>query len=182
MTSLNSHGFAAEYMLFEDYKGTAILSANPYSFRGNSPLALDIVISKDKSHNDIKSDVMTTFDDIIFHDKLSIESSKQLSFAVVTKVEDGYDIILSSASEFGNRVYVPNMNTQDARLEILKRKADTSIGIHDLAILNGAVVTTNKDEFETYVKENEVDADNIINLSLETMTQDKLIELLGVAE
>ena len=77
---------------------------------------------------------MTTFDDIVFHDKLSISYGKSLAFAVVTKVEDGYDIILSSASEFGNYVHVPNMNTQDMRLQILKRKADTSIGIHDFAI------------------------------------------------
>ena len=114
---------------------------------------------------------MTTFDDIVFHDKLTINAHKQLSFAVVTKVEDGYDIILSSASEFGNHVHVPNMNTQDMRLEILKRKADTSIGIHDFAILNGAVVTTDKAEFDAYVKENEVGTDNIIDLSPETMTR-----------
>lgn len=152
MTALNSHGFAAEYMLFEGYDGTAILSANPYYLRDNDELTLDIVISKDKNHSGIKSDVMTTFDDIVFHDKLSIAPGKALAFAVVTKVEDGYDIILSSASEFGNHVYVPNMNTQDMRLQILKRKADTSIGIHDFAILNGAVVTTNKAEFDAYVK------------------------------
>ena len=182
MTRLNSHGFAAEYMLFEDYKGTAILSANPFNLRGNSKLTLDIVISKDKNHSGIKSDVMTTFDDIVFHDKLTVEPHKSLAFAVVTKVEDGYDIILSSAGEFGNHVYVPNMNTQDMRLQILKRKADTSIGIHDFAILNGAVVTTDKAEFDAYVKENEVDEDNIIDLSPETMTQDKLIELLEVNE
>lgn len=180
MTALNSHGFAAEYMLFDGYEGSAILNASPFNLRGNSPLTLDIVISKGNNKASIKSDVMTTFDDIVFHDKLTINANKQLSFAVVTKVEDGYDIILSSASEFRNHVYVPNMDTQDARLKILKRKADTAIGIHDLAILNGAVVTTNKDEFEAYVKENEVDADNIIDLSPETMTQDKLIELLGV--
>ena len=182
MTRLNSHGFAAEYMLFEDYKDTAILSAHPFNLRGNSELTLDIVISKDTDHSGIKSDVMTTFDDIVFHDKLSIAPGKALSFAVVTKVEDGYDIILSSTSEFGNHVYVPNMNTQDMRLQILKRKADTSIGIHDFAILNGAVVTTDKAEFDAYVKENEVDEDNIIDLSPETMTQDKLIELLEVNE
>lgn len=182
MTRLNSHGFAAEYILFNDYDGTAILSANPFDLLGNSELTLDIVISKDTNTNDIKSDVMTTFDDIVFHDKLTINAHKQLSFAVVTKVEDGYDIILSSASEFGNHVYVPNMNTQDMRLQILKRKADTSIGIHDFAILNGAVVTTDKAEFDAYVKENEVDEDNIIDLSPETMTQDKLIELLEVKE
>lgn len=180
LTALNSHGFAAEYMLFEDYKGTAILNAHPFNLRGNSELTLDIVISKDKNHSGIKSDVMTTFDDIVFHDKLTVEPHKALSFAVVTKVEDGYDIILSSASEFGNHVHVPNMNTQDMRLQILKRKADTSIGIHDFAILNGAVVTTDKAEFDAYVKENEVDEDNIIDLSPETMTQDKLIELLEV--
>ena len=180
MTSLNSHGFAAEYMLFEDYKCTAILNAHPFNLRGNSELTLDIVISKDNGHSGIKSDVMTTFDDIVFHDKLTVEPHKALSFAVVTKVEDGYDIILSSASEFGNHVHVPNMNTQDMRLQILKRKADTSIGIHDFAILNGAVVTTDKAEFDAYVKENEVDEDNIIDLSPETMTQDKLIELLEV--
>ena len=182
LTALNSHGFAAEYMLFEDYKGTAILNAHPFNLRGNSELTLDIVISKDTDHSGIKSDVMTTFDDIVFHDKLTVEPHKALSFAVVTKVEDGYDIILSSASEFGNHVRVPNMNTQDMRLQILKRKADTSIGIHDFAILNGAVVTTDKAEFDAYVKENEVDEDNIIDLSPETMTQDKLIELLEVAE
>lgn len=182
LTALNSHGFAAEYMLFEDYKGAAILNAHPFNLRGNSELTLDIVISKDKNHSGIKSDVMTTFDDIVFHDKLTVEPHKALSFAVVTKVEDGYDIILSSASEFGNHVHVPNMNTQDMRLQILKRKADTSIGIHDFAILNGAVVTTDKAEFDAYVKENEVDEDNIIDLSPETMTQDKLIELLEVAE
>lgn len=180
MTRLNSHGFAAEYMLFEDYKGTAILNAHPFNLRGNSELALDIVISKDTNRSGIKSDVMTTFDDIVFHDKLTVEPHKALSFAVVTKVEDGYDIILSSASEFGNHVRVPNMNTQDMRLQILKRKADTSIGIHDFAILNGAVVTTDKAEFDAYVKENEVDEANIIDLSPETMTQDKLIELLEV--
>lgn len=182
MTRLNSHGFAAEYMLFEDYKGTAILNAHPFNLRGNSELTLDIVISKDTNRSGIKSDVMTTFDDIVFHDKLTVEPHKALSFAVVTKVEDGYDIILSSASEFGNHVHVPNMNTQDMRLQILKRKADTSIGIHDFTILNGAVVTTDKAEFDAYVKENEVDEDNIIDLSPETMTQDKLIELLEVAE
>ena len=182
LTALNSHGFAAEYMLFEDYKGTAILNAHPFNLRSNSELTLDIVISKDTNHSGIKSDVMTTFDDIVFHDKLTVEPHKALSFAVVTKVEDGYDIILSSASEFGNHVHVPNMNTQDMRLQILKRKADTSIGIHDFAILNGAVVTTDKAEFDAYVKENEVDTDNIIDLSPETMTQDKLIELLEVAE
>lgn len=182
MTRLNSHGFAAEYMLFEDYKGTAILNAHPFNLRGNSELTLDIVISKDTDHSGIKSDVMTTFDDIVFHDKLTVEPRKALSFAVVTKVEDGYDIILSSASEFGNHVHVPNMNTQDMRLQILKRKADTSIGIHDFAILNGAVLTTDKAEFDAYVKENEVDEDNIIDLSPETMTQDKLIELLEVTE
>lgn len=182
MTRLNNHGFAAEYMLFNGYNCTAILSANPFSLWGSSELTLDIVISKDKGHSGIKSDVMTTFDDIVFHDKLTINANKQLAFAVVTKVEDGYDIILSSASEFGNYVRVPNMNTQDMRLEILKRKADTSIGIHDFAILNGAVVTTDKTEFDAYVKENEVDADNIIDLSPETMTQDKLIELLGVTK
>ena len=182
LTALNSHGFAAEYMLFEDYKGTAILNAHPFNLRGNSELALDIVISKDTDHSGIKSDVMTTFDDIVFHDKLTVEPHKALSFAVVTKVEDGYDIIVSSASEFGNHVHVPNMNTQDMRLQILKRKADTSIGIHDFAILNEAVVTTDKAEFDAYVKENEVDEDNIIDLSPETMTQDKLIELLEVAE
>ncbi len=180
LTALNSHGFAAEYMLFEDYKGTAILNAHPFNLRGNSELALDIVISKDTNRSGIKSDVMTTFDDIVFHDKLTVEPRKALSFAVVTKVEDGYDIILSSASEFGNHVHVPNMNAQDMRLQILKRKADTSIGIHDFAILNGAVVTTDKAEFDAYVKENEVDEDNIIDLSPETMTQDKLIELLEV--
>lgn len=180
LTALNSHGFAAEYMLFEDYKGTAILNAHPFNLRGNSELALDIVISKDTNRSGIKSDVMTTFDDIVFHDKLTVEPHKALSFAVVTKVEDGYDIILSSASEFGNHVRVPNMNTQDMRLQILKRKADTSIGIHDFAILNGAVVTTDKAEFDAYVKENEVDEANIIDLSPETMTQDKLIELLEV--
>lgn len=182
LTALNSHGFAAEYMLFEDYKGTAILNAHPFNLRGNSELPLDIVISKDNGHSGIKSDVMATFDDIVFHDKLTVEPHKALSFAVVTKVEDGYDIILSSASEFGNHVHVPNMNTQDMRLQILKRKADTSIGIHDFAILNGAVVTTDKAEFDAYVKENEVDEDNIIDLSPETMTQDKLIELLEVKE
>lgn len=182
LTALNSHGFAAEYMLFEDYKGTAILNVHPFNLRGNSELTLDIVISKDKNHSGIKSNVMTTFDDIVFHDKLTVEPHKALSFAVVTKVEDGYDIILSSASEFGNHVHVPNMNTQDMRLQILKRKADTSIGIHDFAIHNGAVVTTDKAEFDAYVKENEVDTDNIIDLSPETMTQDKLIELLGVTE
>lgn len=181
LTALNSHGFAAEYMLFEDYKGTAILNAHPFNLRGNSELALDIVISKDTNRSGIKSDVMTTFDDIVFHDKLTVEPHKALSFAVVTKVEDGYDIILSSASEFGNHVRVPNMNTQDMRLQILKRKADTSIGIHDFAILNGAVVTTDKAEFDAYVKENEVDEANIIDLSPETMTQDKLIELLEVS-
>lgn len=180
LTALNSHGFAAEYMLFEDYKGTAILNAHPFNLRGNSELALDIVISKDTNRSGIKSNVMTTFDDIVFHDKLTVEPRKALSFAVVTKVEDGYDIILSSASEFGNHVHVPNMNTQDMRLQILKRKADTSIGIHDFAILNGAVVTTDKAEFDAYVKENEVDEANIIDLSPETMTQDKLIELLEV--
>lgn len=180
LTALNSHGFAAEYMLFEDYKGTAILNAHPFNLRGNSELALDIVISKDTNRSGIKSDVMTTFDDIVFHDKLAVEPRKALSFAVVTKVEDGYDIILSSASEFGNHVHVPNMNAQDMRLQILKRKADTSIGIHDFAILNRAVVTTDKAEFDAYVKENEVDEDNIIDLSPETMTQDKLIELLEV--
>lgn len=180
LTALNSHGFAAEYMLFEDYEGTAILNAHPFNLRGNSELTLDLVISKDNGHSGIKSDVMTTFDDIVFHDKLTVEPHKALSFAVVTKVEDGYDIILSSASEFGNHVHVPNMNTQDMRLQILKRKADTSIGIHDFAILNGAVVTTDKAEFDAYVKENEVDPDNIIDLSPETMTQDKLIELLEV--
>lgn len=180
MTRLNSHGFAAEYMLFNDYEGTAILSANPFDLWGNTELTLDIVIARDTNPNGIKSDVMTTFDDIVFHDKLSINAHKQLAFAVVAKVEDGYDIILSSASEFGNHVRVPNMNTQDMRLEILKRKADTSIGIHDFAILNGAVVTTDKAEFNAYVKENEVDTDNIIDLSPETMTQDKLIELLEV--
>lgn len=182
LTALNSHGFAAEYMLFKDYKGTAILNAHPFNLRGNSELPLDIVISKDNGHSGIKSDVMATFDDIVFHDKLTVEPHKALSFAVVTKVEDGYDIILSSASEFGNHVHVPNMNTQDMRLQILKRKADTSIGIHDFAILNGAVVTTDKAEFDAYVKENEVDEDNIIDLSPETMTQDKLIELLEVKE
>lgn len=182
MMRLNSHGFAAEYMLFNGYDGTAILSANPFDLWGNSELTLDIVISKDTEAKGIKSDVMTTFDDIVFHDKLSISYGKSLAFAVVTKVEDGYDIILSSASEFGNHVYVPNMNTQDMRLQILKRKADTSIGIHDFAILNGAVVTTDKAEFDAYVKENEVDEDNIIDLSPETMTQDKLIELLEVKE
>lgn len=182
MTRLNSHGFAAEYMLFNDYDGTAILSANPFDLWGNSELTLDIVISKDTEAKGIKSDVMTTFDDIVFLDKLSISYGKSLAFAVVTKVEDGYDIILSSASEFGNHVRVPNMNTQDMRLQILKRKADTSIGIHDFAILNGAVVTTDKAEFDAYVKENEVDEDNIIDLSPETMTQDKLIELLEVKE
>ena len=182
LTALNSHGFAAEYMLFEDYKGTAILNAHPFNLRGNSELTLDIVISKDTDHSCIKSDVMTTFDDIVFYDKLAVEPHKALSFAVVTKVEDGYDIILSSASEFGNHVHVPNMNTQDMRLQILKRKADTSIGIHDFAILNGAVVTTDKAEFDAYVKENEVDEDNIIDLSPETMTQDKLIGLLEVKE
>lgn len=180
MTRLNSHGFAAEYMLFNDYEGTAILSANPFELWGNTELTLDLVISKDTNTNGIKSDVMTTFDDIVFHDKLSISYGKSLAFAVVTKVEDGYDIILSSASEFGNHVRVPNLNTQDMRLEILKRKADTAIGIHDFAILNGAVVTTDKAEFDAYVKENEVDTDNIIDLSPETMTQDKLIELLEV--
>lgn len=181
LTALNSHGFAAEYMLFEDYKGTAILNAHPFNLRGNSELALDIVISKDTNRSGIKSDVMTTFDDIVFHDKLTINAHKSLAFAVVTKVEDGYDIILSSASEFGNHVRVPNMNTQDMRLQILKRKAGTSIGIHDFAILNGAVVTTDKAEFDAYVKENEVDEVNIIDLSPETMTQDKLIELLEVS-
>lgn len=180
MTRLNSHGFAAEYMLFNDYEGTAILSANPFDLWGNTELTLDLVISKDTNTNGIKSDVMTTFDDIVFHDKLAISYGKSLAFAVVTKVEDGYDIILSSASEFGNHVRVPNMNTQDMRLQILKRKADTSIGIHDFVILNGAVVTTNKAEFAAYVKENEVDEDNIIDLSPETMTQDKFIELLEV--
>lgn len=180
MTRLNSHGFAAEYMLFNDYDGTAILSANPFDLFGNTELALDIVISKDTEAKGVKSDVMTTFDDIVFHDKLTINAHKQLAFVVVTKVEDGYDIILSSASEFGNHVRVPNMNTQDMRLQILKRKADTSIGIHDFAILNGAVVTTDKAEFDAYVKENEVDEDNIIDLSPETMAQDKLIELLEV--
>lgn len=180
LTALNSHGFAAEYMLFEDYNCTAILNVHPFNLRGNSELTLDIVISKDTDRSGIKSDVMTTFDDIVFHDKLTVEPHKALSFAVVTKVEDGYDIILSSASEFGNRVHVPNMNTQDMRLQILKRKADTSIGIHDFTILNGAVVTTNKAEFDAYVKENEVDEDNIIDLSPETMTQDKFIELLEV--
>lgn len=182
LTALNSHGFAAEYMLFEDYKGTAILNAHPFNLSGNSELTLDIVISKDKNRSGIKSDVMTTFDDIVFHDKLTVEPHKALTFAVVTKVEDGYDIILSSASEFGNHVHVPNMNTQDMRLQILKRKADTSIGIHDFAILNGAVVTTNKAEFDAYVKENDIDEDNIIDLSPETMTQDKLIELLEVTK
>ena len=34
MTRLNSHGFAAEYILFNDYDGTAILSANPFNLFG----------------------------------------------------------------------------------------------------------------------------------------------------
>ena len=184
MTRLNQHGFAAEYMLFEHgkMKEPALVTISPYSIRTSEDFSYDLIVADDnrKIGNDKVKDLMTTYQNIVYKDKISVNPNLSRELALVIPTDNGFDVILTNGtSSIGHNV--PRGEVQDTVLAIVNRKNDSRYKLHDLLgdVAKDAVVFLDKQAMLDYLDTNELTLDDVLDLSYESMTQDTLIGLLS---
>lgn len=184
MTRLNQQGFAAEYMLFEHGKATepALVTISPYSIRTDEDFSYDLIVSNDKQKIDrgeVKN-LMTTYQNIVYKDKISVNPNLSRELALVIPTDNGFDVILTQGtSSIGHNV--PRSEVQDTILQIVNRKNDSRYKLHDLLgdVAKDAIVFLDKQALLDYLDANELSIDDVLDLSYESMTQDTLIGLLS---
>ena len=184
MTRLNKHGFAAEYMLFKrnEFNEPALVTISPYSIRTSEDFSYDLIVSNDAKKLDREKikDLMTTYQNIVYKDKISVNPRNSRDLALVIPSDNGFDVVLTNSTSLIGH-HVPHDEIQDTILEIVTRKNESRYKLHDFVsdANKDAVVFTDKQALFEYLDANELSMDDVLDFSYESMTQDTLIGLLS---
>ena len=166
MTSLNSAGYASEYMLLKSVTSPVVMQAALFTNMTNADIDLDWVIASHASAAAIGRDSMldNSFDDVKLLAKSKLGDRVSANIMIKPTGDETNDAIVMDINRYNGRIV--NVDQSKLLTEALVRQADAAMTVNSFLKMVGVNVVSDQNAAVDY------------DFSLDTLTKSTFIDLM----